>query len=184
MNRKIAFIFLFSILLLISCRQESSEVITRRIQYDVNIKSPDSQYDWWIQNLVGPQREHFVRLLLEGAKNGKYQAYDYFYQPISRSEVAKILSDTFVRKVSKPTPPYSLIDTLVIEKITIKDIQKLRFLEEWKLNTKHFAIDKKVLGIAPIAKRFDRAGNIRWQPLFWLFPDTKVVENLRNEVQP
>ena len=52
-------IFLTAILimqLITSCMQKKREVVTEKIQYDVNIKSPDPDYDWWIQNLPGPQR--------------------------------------------------------------------------------------------------------------------------------
>ena len=59
---------LFLVLLFSACRQNREEIITKRIQYDVNIKSPDPNYDWWIQNLAGEQREHLVRLLLRGLK--------------------------------------------------------------------------------------------------------------------
>ncbi len=179
MNRTVAFILLCSTILLGSCKQKSTEIITKRIQYDVNIKSPNPNYDWWIQNLVGPQREKLVRLLLDGAKSGKYQAYDYYYHKISKQEVAKILTDTILRKVRKTTPPYSLTDTLMVEKIHLADIQKLRFMEEWRLNPKHFTLNKKVMGIAPVARRYDQEGNVRWQPLFWIFPDTGFLENLK-----
>lgn len=184
MNRTWIFILLFISLLISSCHQKQGEIITKRIQYDVNIKSPDPNYDWWIQNLVGPQRERLVRLLLKGAKQGKYQAYDYYFHPISKAEVSKILNDSVLRKVRQTTPPYMLIDTLVIEKIGINDIQKLRFLEEWKLNPENFAISKKVLGIAPIAKRYDQLGIERWQPLFWIFPDAGTLKQIKRESQP
>jgi len=184
MNRKWIFILLFISLLISSCHQKPGEIITKRIQYDVNIKSPDPNYDWWIQNLVGPQRERLVGLLLNGAKQGKYQAYDYYFQPISKVEVSKILSDSVLRKVRQTAPPYLLIDTLVIEKIGITDILKLRFLEEWKLNPENFAINKKVLGIAPIAKRYDQKGIERWQPLFWIFPDAGILKQIKRESQP
>ena len=66
-----------------ACQQGEKEIIANRIQYDVNIKSPNADYDWWIQNLPGPQREVLVDLILDGALSGKFQAYDYFNNPIS-----------------------------------------------------------------------------------------------------
>jgi len=172
---------LFLGLLFSACRQNREEIITKRIQYDVNIKSPDPNYDWWIQNLAGEQREHLVRLLLKGAKSGKYPAYDYYYHPLSRQAVANILTDTIVRKLRRAKPPYDLRDTLIIERIQASDIQRLRFMEEWRVDRKNFAFEKKVVGIAPVARRFDQGGKLRWQPLFWIFPDKEFLNSLKDE---
>ena len=67
-----------------SCMQEKTQLVTEKIQYDVNIKSPDPDYDWWIQNLPGPQRENLVDMIMDGALSGKFQAYDYFNNPMLR----------------------------------------------------------------------------------------------------
>ena len=162
-----------------SCRQKKGEVITRRIQYDVNIKSPNPDYDWWIQNIAGPQREKLVRMILNGAVSGKYKAYDYFYQPLSREAVARILNDTLAVKVRETHPPYALKDTLMGTHIDIKDIQRLRFMETWTVNPETMQFTKTIQGIAPVARRLDAAGNVRWQPLFWIFPDKKVLRSLQ-----
>ena len=66
-----------------SCMQEKTQLVTEKIQYDVNIKSPDPDYDWWIQNLPGPQRENLVDMIMDGALSGKFQAYDYFNNAIT-----------------------------------------------------------------------------------------------------
>ena len=182
MNMKWSFTVGFLFLLLFgACRQHSEEIITKRIQYDVNIKSPDPNYDWWIQNLAGPQREHLVKLLLKGAKNGRYPAYDYYFHSLSRQAVANILTDTIMRKLRRGRPPYDLRDTTIIEQIQVSDIQRLRFMEEWRIDQKDFSFEKKMMGIAPVAKRFDQQGNLRWQPLFWIFPDKKFLKSLREE---
>ena len=76
------FLFLFVMIIASACEQNNKEVIAEKIQYDINIVSPDPEYDWWIQNLPGPQRERFVNMIIDGALSGKYQAYDYFYSPL------------------------------------------------------------------------------------------------------
>ncbi|MBN2614444.1 MAG: hypothetical protein JXR71_02010 [Bacteroidales bacterium] len=163
-----------------SCHQKKENtVVTPKIQYDVSIKSPDASFDWWIQNIAGPQREQLVSTILNGALSGKYQAYDYFYKPISREKVAQILNDTLRKTVQDKNPPYELKDTLIIKKITIKNIVKLRFLEKWEVNENTLSFEKKVLGIAPIARITDPSGNTRWQPLFWLFPDKSFLKELK-----
>jgi hypothetical protein len=182
-NRFLLFVFLpatVSVLFLFtSCRQKNREVITRRIQYDVNIKSPHPDYDWWIQNLPGPQREHLVQTILQGAESGRYKAYDYFYQPLSRQAVAHILADTIALRVRRTVPPYDMKDTLIVTRIGIKDILRLRFMEKWSMDPKTLHFQKTILGIAPVARRTDAKGHIRWQPLFWIFPDKATAKMLQ-----
>ncbi len=164
---------------IISCKPPHKETITQRIQYDVNIKSPQSDYDWWIQNLPGPQREKLVRTILQGAVSGKYKAYDYFFQPLSKQAVARILTDTMAYKIPDPSPPYAMKDTLIITHIAIKDILRLRFMETWRIDPKTLQFSKTVLGIAPVARRIDAQGHVRWQPLFWIFPDEHTAKALQ-----
>jgi hypothetical protein len=161
-----------------ACQQGEKEIIANRIQYDVNIKSPNPDYDWWIQNLPGPQREELVNLIMDGALSGKFQAYDYFNNPISTQEVARVMSDTTYFTLINQDPPYDEKDTTIIYTIVKEDIQRIRFLEEWKLNPDNLTIEKKILGIAPVAQRFDAIGNERWQPLFWIYTDKEFIKEL------
>lgn len=177
-------VFCLSILLvmmLVSCEQDQKELITQKIHYDVSIKSPSPDYDWWIQNLPGPQRENLVNLILDGALSGKFQSYDYFNNPISAFEVSKILSDTSMLTLMKKEPPYEYYDTMIVYTIQREDILKIRFLEEWKVDANKLLFDKKVLGIAPIARRIDPMGIERWQPLFWIYTDEKFIRNLATQ---
>ncbi len=179
---KSIFIVFFSLLLVVQfgCKDNKNEVVTKKIQYDVNIKSPDPEYDWWIQNLVGPERDKLVSLIVKGAKEGKWQAFDYFNDPIDKYEVRQIFSDTMVISMMKTQPPYELFDTMVIHNILNSDIIRLRFMEEWSINPKSLAFSKKVIGIAPVASRLDFNGIERWQPLFWIYTDEEFVKSLIN----
>ncbi len=167
------------LLLFASCHPKKEEIITKKIQYDVSIKSPNPDYDWWIQNLVGPQREKLVKTILRGAVSGRFKVYDYFYNPLDKKAVSRILSDTIVLKIREPKPPYELKDSIVVTHIQVKDIRRLRFLEEWRINPKTMQFTKVIKGIAPVARRIDAEGNVRWQPLFWIFPDPKTAKDLR-----
>lgn len=175
-------IFLAAIVLLTvfsACKRDEKEIVTQKIQYDVNIKSPDPSYDWWIQNLPGPQRENLVDMILDGVLSGKFQAYDYFNDPITPYDVSKILSDTSALTLKSKEPPYEYYDTLVVYQITRDDILRVRFLEEWRIDPATLQFDKKILGIAPVARRTDDAGNERWQPLFWVYVDDDFIKDLK-----
>ncbi len=178
--KKIHYILLVMAMLFLTmaCRQNKNEVVANKIQYDVNIKSPDADYDWWIQNLPGPQREKLVEMIISGAKSGKFQAYDYFNNPITPAEVSQILSDTTMISKVDENPPYDETDTMIVYNIKRDDILRIRFLEEWTIDPATLKINKKVLGIAPVARRYDATGTELWQPLFWIYTDKDYIKQL------
>jgi len=170
----------FLVGLLSSCERNNMQTVTEKIQYDVNIKSPDPSYDWWIQNLVGPERQKLVDILVDGALEGKFQAYDYFNEPITPNEVKQLFADTMLVSYRRLEPPYELYDSLVIHKIEREDIQRLRFMEEWKMNPETLQFEKKVYGLAPVARRIDSQGIERWQPLYWIYTDEEFIKKLKH----
>lgn len=181
--KKAVFILISGILLLSSCGEGKKKVIAEKIQYDVNIKSPDPEYDWWIQNLVGPEREKLVDYLIDGALSGKFQAFDYYNNPIKPSEIASMMSDTVTMSIMDTEPPYNYHDTIVIKTIEKQDILRIRFMEQWKINSENLQFEKKVLGIGPIARRLDENGMERWQPLFWIYTDNDFLQEINTQKQ-
>lgn len=164
-------LFVFS-----SCDSNDDMLITKKIQYDVNIKSPNPDYDWWIQNLPGSEKEILVEMIIEGAKSGKYKAYDYYNILISPNEVKSLMADTLIMKLMKTEPPYEEYDTTIINVISNDDIRRLRFMEKWEINEDNLNITKTVYAIAPIARRIDLNGIERWQPLFWIYTDESFLK--------
>ena len=161
--------------MLTSCKDntdKSKTVITERIQYDVNIKSPDPDYDRWVQNIDRLKREAFVNMIMDAAYSGKIQAYDYFNNPLTVEQIKSIGVDTIYKTLTRDYPPYDEYDTVIISKFELKDITKIRFLEEWYIDEDNLEIEKKITGIAPIIKKYDQNGNLLgFQPLFWLYLD-------------
>ena len=179
--KKILISLILILIILFACQQQDKEIITEKIQYDVNIKSPDPDYDWWIQNLPGPQRDKFVNMILDGALSGKYKAFDYYNRPLSSNEIMMMMADTTYYTIMDEEPPYAERDTMVVSQILREDIVRIRFLEEWRVNPDNLKMEKKILGIAPIARRPDLMGMERWQPLFWIYTDQKYIEELEKE---
>jgi len=163
-----------------SCQQKTEQqLLTERIQYDVTIKSPSPDYDWWIQNLEGPAREKLVRMILEKAMKGEVQVHDYFNNPLESKQVGHILHDTMLLKLMRQEAPYEMYDTVVVHHIEPTDVLRIRFLEEWYIDPVSLQITKKVLGIAPVARRFDSEGIERWQPLYWIYTDERYPEKMQ-----
>ena len=160
-------------LILISCEpKQNKTLITKKIQYDVSIKSPNPAYDSWIQNIEQSQREQFVNGLLDAAYSGRIPAYDYFNKPMSVEDLNKIGKDTTYRTLTRNSPPYQEYDTIIVSKIEISDIHKIRFLEEWSMDEQNLVFDKKVIGIAPVVDKFDDEGNFMGLlPMFWIYPN-------------
>jgi hypothetical protein len=167
-----------TLMAMFACESAPKETIATRIQYDVNIVSPNPDYDWWIQNLPGPQRERLLDVIIDGARSGKFQAYDYWNSPITPQEVGMVMSDTSFLTLVDEEPPYEERDTIVVYNIRKEDILRIRFLEEWQLDPESLQMQKKILGIAPIARRIDLMGVERWQPLFWVYTDEEFIQGL------
>lgn len=173
MPRKI-FLLILVALITTACDPGNSKdrliPITNKIQYDVYIDSPNPDYDWWINNLPGPQRDELVEWIFDMAYNGKLQAYDYFRQPLTTDQVKNVGIDTIYLSLMRETKPYDVYDTMVIHAFDRNDVNKVRFLEEWSFNEAKNAIFKEVVAIAPVLERFDAEGNfIANEPLFWLY---------------
>lgn len=178
--RKIILLLLI-IVVILSCnnKQEDKSVLATRMQYDIFIKSPDPDLDWWVENIEGEKREIFVKSILELALSDKVKVYDYsntLFKPNElRDRLYRSDSITFQREM----PPYDDYDTVITNNIRIEDIVKLRFLEEWNYNKQSLQISKKVVGICPIASAYDDKGELKgYKPLFWIYFDEKYPPNV------
>ncbi len=158
----------------ISCRHSEKDlfVVTDRIQYDVDIKSPDPDFDWWVQNIEGSRREVFIRQVMEAAYAGKVRAYSYFNEPLTPQQVKEIGFRADTLTFQRAEPPYDFYDTIVEQRINLQDITRFRFLEAWYMDPASCAVSKKVIGMAPIIRNYGETGELRgYMPLFWIYFD-------------
>jgi len=158
-----------------SCDRQAKRrlvLITDRIQYDVDIKTPDPDFDWWIQNIEGSKREVFIRQVMDAAYEGKVRTYSYFNAPLTPGQVREIGFRADTLTFQRAVPPYDLYDTVVERRINLQDITRFRFLEEWYMAPKSYEITKKVTGIAPVIRVYEETGELRgYMPLFWIYFD-------------
>jgi hypothetical protein len=182
MNKFALAVFLLAISILSSsCKSgtdQGKNVITKRIQYDVSIRNADPEMEWWVQNIEGSNRDKLVKDIMEKVSSGNVKAYDFLTcKPYSAEEIKRMMKRVDTISVERSTPPYDLIDTIMVTEIRLNDITKLRFLEEWSMNDKTLAFTKKVAGICPMAERLSDSGELRgYKPLFWVFFDDKYPE--------
>lgn len=166
-----------------SCNSGSDKgksVVTKRIQYDVSIHNTDPEMDWWVQNIEGSNRDKLVKDIMAKVTAGDIKAYDFLTcKPFSAEEIKRMMKRVDTISVERSTPPYDLIDTIMVTEIRLNDITRLRFLEEWSINDKTLAFTKKVAGICPLAERLTDSGEVRgYKPLFWVFFDDKYPAEL------
>ena len=186
MMRTLVFLLILWTLSLLSCQQKtaSGEVITQRIQYDVDIKSPDADMDWWVQNLEGAQREALVRKILESTYAGEVRTWDVFHHEMQAEQVKAIGNRTDTITIQRPSPPYELYDTVLSKTLNISEISRIRFLEEWYLDPASLEIEKKVIGLCPMLESYGPDGNLRgYMPMFWVYFDPKYPDAFK-AIQP
>lgn len=159
---------------------KNEKQLTERIQYDVLIKTPDPDLDWWTQNIEGSKRETFVKTILDLAYSGKVKAYDYFNEPLTTEQVKAIdnISDTI--SVQDPDNPDIYLDTVIKQTLDIQIITKVRFLEEWYLDEKDYSFDKKVCGVMLMKENYGDSMELRgYTPLFWLYFDDEYPAKMK-----
>ena len=164
---------------MISCSNKQQTVsdstavmITDKIIYDVIIKSPEVDNEWWRNNIEPSGREKFINSLLDDVLSGKRNAFDYLSDTVllSKTDINQIIGtkhDTVY--VETPESPNDLKQVAVTTTFDRKTITRIRFLEKWKMTDK--GIVKEVIGIAPLKEVYDKeTGEIRgYTPLFWVF---------------
>lgn len=151
-------------------KEDTRTVITKKIQYDVPIHNTDENYDWWIKNIEGSDREALLNNIFAQVRSGEVQAYDYFNEPLSVNQFESMFVDTLIMVLMRTYEPYDEYDTTIIQVTLPTDFEILRFLEEWKYDETTLQVDKKVLGICPVRKVFI---NNQWvtRPYFWVYFD-------------
>ncbi|NTW24424.1 MAG: hypothetical protein HGA37_06980 [Lentimicrobium sp.] len=170
MKSKISLVLVVISLILTTSCGKKGELLTERVQYDVTIKTPEVDLDWWVQNLEGPKREKLVQSIINSANAGKLKIYDVMSNKLIPVEELKARSTrTELLTLQRSYAPYENYDTVVKRELQLSDISRLRFLEEWYLNEETGFITKKVIAICPLVESYTEQGELRgYNPLFWL----------------
>ncbi|MFZ4399623.1 MAG: hypothetical protein ACOYO1_06295 [Bacteroidales bacterium] len=152
-------------------------IITKKIQYDVFVKSEDKGKDWWMNNIETSDRENFLKEIINAAIKEKIKTYDYFNKPLDKKKLKEILHRTDSVSIENLDNPYENIDTVMTTDYDQSSIVKIRFIEEWSINTQSFRFYKKVLAICPMIEGiYNRELGKCYTPLFWIYFD----ESLKN----
>lgn len=166
--------------MLLSCSKntEKRDIITQRIQYEVLIKSPNPDFDWWVQNIEGQQRETFLKTIISKTTQSEVKAYDDFGKTLTAEQLQNIIHRVDTVWINSDTADSEPV--AVEHAFNINDISALSFIEEWQL-ADNAQIEKRIIGYAPLISVFDADGDFRgFKPLFWLYFDKAYPETLNN----
>lgn len=163
------------IMLVFGCSNDSCEMITERIVYDVPLKNADPGADWWENGLPGPYRDKLISKIMDDATTGNVVVFSAIGKKLTIDEIKNLGAETIETTFQRAYPPYASYDTIITQHLDLRDISRVRFLEEWYYDNENHLIDKKILGMAPMVESYDPEGNLRgYEALFWVYKDGKV----------
>ena len=65
-------------------------------------------------------------------------------------------------------PPYDKTEAIIKKYISIANIKKIRFMEEWYFDSSLLTFEKKVIGFAPVLCTYKGSGDWSEKALFWI----------------
>ena len=102
-----------------------------------------------------------INILLDAVKSGEITVYsswdDKFSVPLSIEDVKNLTSSTDTIPIIDPITFKETLTTITNE-LNPEDIRKYRIKEVWFFNSKTSTLGVRILGLAPIIKRYDDNG--------------------------
>lgn len=168
---KIVFKILLLFLVITSCkRDKSSDYLNIPfIEYDVLLNNYGSNF-FWFDNMDGFLRQDIFQHVINKAKSGDFR----LETPDGKLIDAKEINNLFSIKIKR-----GQTDTIIT--LNSKNINGLRFREEWKVHIPTGKIKKSVIALCPLYFHQHKYNSVDRQwvvfPLFWIYPkDNKQVE--------
>lgn len=154
--------------------------ITPKIQYDVTIRSDNAKNEWYADNIETSDREYFLNKIIEVASKGKLKVVDFFDKPLDKKQFNALLHRKDTVLIENPEDPGSFSSKVVNVDFDSRDIKKIRFIEEWKIDTKTFQLYKTVKAIGVVVEDREDNGNVRgYMPVFYIYFD-ESIKNVAN----
>jgi hypothetical protein len=149
--------------------------------YDVFIKSENDKTNWFTNNIVASDRDYFLNKIIEVASKGKLKIYDYFDNIVDKEAFKKILNRKDTVLVENLEDPGSFTPQISDISLDIKSINKIRFIEEWKIDPKSFRFIKTVKAISLLTENRENDGTIRgYTPVFYIYFDESIKNITKN----
>lgn len=192
--KRIALLGVVSVLVFVmfSCTSTDSEtkekeIITKKIMYDVPIVNPDIiteedyKNDWFWQNIPESDLDRLITKIYDKVLSGETQAYVYDvigsfdeFEKIPKEDAEKYFEENMVMyaTILEEDADGNIIEINFLTPIERKQLEKIRFLEEWYYEGDEFC--KRVVAVAPIFVSRDSEGQENINIIYWV--DIKDVE--------
>lgn len=159
----------------------SIELNTASKKYKIDIDKPMVIYDVCIIPLVDNPSPYYHQISLSDkqkyftdlfniVKNNKITVLDYFYNLIPKEKISELfytrgIEDSTNKEVNIP--------------ISINEIGRIKFMEQWYWDTTNLSVNKYVIGVNPGLKVMQGDDLIGYSPLFWAIFNNEFVDVLR-----
>lgn len=159
--------------------KRKTKLLTERIEYKAVIKSPDPDFNWWIQNIEGSKREVFIKQIMNAAIIGKVKVYDNNNNVISPVVLKNSLGIVDTVTLKRAKEPFDFFDTIIVTKFDFDDVGIIQFREQWLVGEDEFFIEKKINGFGLCSEKFSSG-----KPVFWIYPDSNhtISDDKRSKI--
>ena len=116
-------------------------------------------------------QDEFVSILYDAVMDGKVKAYDRCLNQYAPADIQRYFDDCDTVVLTREGKK----EFIMCRKPSMEDIHQLTFLEDWKIDTTDFHLEKFIHGICFYISRYDTANVFLDQyPLFWIFYDRSM----------
>jgi len=122
----------------------------------------------------------FISIILDAAREGNIQLYngahDDFSMPMTKQDMETIGSSVDTIITFDPET-FEEITEVVVNEIDPNDVEQYRLKEVWFFDEETSQLEVRILGIAPLIKKYDDNGNFLFvMPMFWAYyPELRSV---------
>jgi len=159
-------------------------VITEKIAYDVHIDNSgafiNTKYGkspYYFSNIETSVRKEIIDGIVNAGLKRNYHVCDYFFDEMTDYSLKRVEHKVDTLLVPISDEPGDVEEVIVEGTLNRSLVNKLKFIEKWKLNVKNLMFVKEIYAINPSLEVLGDDGSFRGHsPLFWIVYDEKDVE--------
>jgi len=152
--------------------READVYISRRLWRMIDFRQSFNQFFYFPVRPV-QDRVSFMTMVMDGLQEGVLTAFDPitddFTRPLTFEEFIAAHTNMITREVEDLDNPGVMISRTDTTSFSTEDVKLLRIKESWFIDRQRGIRDIRILGLAPVLRRYDDHGEFRGiQDLFWL----------------